>query len=230
MLPLHVEVVLFDGFDLLDVTAPYEVFQYGADVTGGALTVRLVSAEGPRDVPSGAGPTLRAEAALDPVRADVVVVPGAYGPVDDPEETGRDTIPVLLARTLDTRLPQLVAQALEDGTTTVATVCGGSLALAMAGLLTGRHAVTHHLGMVVLEATGVRPVAARVVDDGNLVSAGGVTSGLDLGLYLLERHLGARVARAVEDMFEYERRGTVWRSGGVDPVAVPSPAATEDAA
>jgi len=70
---------------------------------------------------------------------------------------------------------------------TVATVCGGSLVLALAGLIEGRRAVTHHLGMDTLDATGAIPVRARVVDDGDLVTAGGVTSGLDLGLYLLER-------------------------------------------
>jgi transcriptional regulator GlxA family with amidase domain len=90
----------------------------------------------------------------------------------------------------------------------------------MAGLLEGRHVVTHHLGMDVLSATGAIPIAARVVDDGDLVTAGGVTSGLDLGLYLLERLLGPRVARAVEELFEYERRGTVWRDAGLVVVPV----------
>ncbi len=75
---------------------------------------------------------------------------------------------------------------------TVATVCGGSLALAMAGLIEGRNAVTHMLGLDVLEATGVNVVRARVVDDGDLVTAGGVTSGLDLALHLLERSYGPR--------------------------------------
>ncbi len=87
----------------------------------------------------------------------------------------------------------------------------------MAGLLEGRHVVTHHLGMDVLDATGARAVDARVVDDGDLVSAGGVTSGLDLALYLLERELGSRIALAVEQLFAYERRGTVWRAGGREP-------------
>ncbi|MDT5364371.1 MAG: hypothetical protein QOC69_6133 [Mycobacterium sp.] len=93
---------------------------------------------------------------------------------------------------------------------TVATVCGGSLALAMAGLIDGRNAATQLLGMDVLEATGVNTVHVRVVDDGDLVTAGGVTSGLDLALHLLERSYGPRVAIEVEQLFEYERRGTVW--------------------
>lgn len=101
---------------------------------------------------------------------------------------------------------------------TVATVCGGALALAMAGLIEGRHASTHHLGMEVLEATGVHAVSARVVDDGDLVSSGAVTSGLDLALHLLERDFGARIALAVADLFGYERRGTVWSATGRTPV------------
>jgi transcriptional regulator GlxA family with amidase domain len=100
--------------------------------------------------------------------------------------------------------------AMANSDVTVATVCGGSLALAMAGLLEGRYAVTHVLGLDVLEATGVNIVHARVVDDGDLVTAGGVTSGLDLALHLIERSFGPRVAIAVEELFEYERRGTVW--------------------
>ena len=87
----------------------------------------------------------------------------------------------------------------------------------MAGLMEGRHAVTHHLGMDVLDATGVSAVPARVVDDGDLVTAGGVTSGLDLGLHLLDREFGPRVAHAVETLFAYERRGTVWRAAGHTP-------------
>lgn len=214
MPPLLAQVVLIDGFDLLDVVAPFEVLLAGGEAAGGALAVELVSAEGPREVVSGSGGVrLRATAALDPDRADIVVVPGVAGPVDDPDDVGLDTVPALLARTLDTPLPQLATRVLARPGATLAAACGGALALAMAGVLEGRSAVTHHLGMDVLEATGAVPVRARVVDDGNLVSAGGVTSGLDLGLYLLERHLGADVALAVEKLFEYERRGTVWRSG-----------------
>jgi transcriptional regulator GlxA family with amidase domain len=64
--------------------------------------------------------------------------------------------------------------------------------------------------MDVLEATGVSVVYARVVDDGDLVTAGGVTSGLDLALHLLDRTFGPGVALAVESLFAYERRGMVW--------------------
>jgi transcriptional regulator GlxA family with amidase domain len=71
-----------------------------------------------------------------------------------------------------------------------------------------------------LDATGVHAVRARVVDDGDLVSGAGVTSGLDLGLYLLERELGPRIAHAVETLFAHERRGTVWRAAGPAPATL----------
>jgi transcriptional regulator GlxA family with amidase domain len=213
--------VLFDGFDPFDVIAAYEVLWAGGTVASGALTVELVSAEGPRLVAGGSGLVLRATAPLDPNGADLVIVPGAAGPINQPEAGSEmATIPILLTRTLETDLPRLMGQALADPRVTVATVCGGSLALAMAGLLEGRHVVTHHMGMDVLSATGAIPIAARVVDDGDPITAAGVTSGLDRGLYLLDRLLGPQVALAVEDLFAYERRGTTWRNAGLAAVAM----------
>lgn len=219
---MHVQCVLFDGFDPLDVVAPYEVLHAGGVASGHAVSVELVSAEGPREVVSGTGGlTLRATAALDPGRPGVVLVPGASGRVGEPGEDPREdeTIPVLLGRTLTTPLPELLGKAMEHPEITLATVCGGSLVLAMAGLIEGRHATTHHLGVDLLDATGAHAVHARVVDDGDLVTGASVTSGLDLALYLLEREVGPRVAHAVEELFAHERRGVVWRAEGPSPAS-----------
>ena len=207
---VYAQIVLFDGFDPLDAIAPFEVLAAGSEAAGGDLQVELVSAEGPREVISGTlGMVLHATAQLDPAKPGFIVVPGASGPIDgDPDEV--DTIPVLLARFAESAAIPLLRKAMENPDVTVATVCGGSLALAMGGLLEGRNAVTHHLGVDLLEATGVTVVNARVVDDGDLVTSGAVTSGLDLALHLLDRTYGAKVALAVEDLFAYERRGTVW--------------------
>ncbi|MGC4996653.1 DJ-1/PfpI family protein [Streptomyces sp. DT195] len=228
---MHVQIVLFDGFDPLDVIAPYEVLYAGGSASGGAVTVELVSAEGAREVISGTGGlALRADGPLDLERADLLLVPGASGRVGEPgevpeEEAGAggwkqdEFIPVLLGRALSTPLPAFLERAMDDPRITVATVCGGSLVLAMAGLLEGRHATTHHLGLDMLDATGAHAVRARVVDDGDLITGAGVTSGLDLGLYLLEREVGPQVAHAVEELFSHERRGTVWRAQGPAPAA-----------
>jgi transcriptional regulator GlxA family with amidase domain len=210
------QIVLFDGFDLLDAIAPYEVLWAGGVAAAGALTVELVSLEGARQVPSGVGGvTLAASASIDLQRAKLLVLPGAAGPVGS---GGPDTIPMLLGRALETGLNEVLQKAIARPGLTVATVCGGSLLLGMAGLLQGRPAVTHHAAMEVLAATGANAIQARVVDDGDVITAGGVTSGFELGLHLLERELGPKIAHFVEEIFAYERRGTVWRNHGPEPL------------
>lgn len=214
------QFVLFDGFDPFDVVAPFEVFSAGRDALGGGLDIDLVTAEGPRTVVSGtSGMSLIATGRLDPSAPGYVVVPGASGPFDGDPDAGEETIPARLSRFAASDAAPGIGRALEEPAVTVATVCGGSLALAMAGLLEGRTATTHALAIDMLDATDATAVRARVVDDGDLVSAGGVTSGLDLGLHILERDFGPRIARTVEQLFEHERRGTAWRNTGRVPSA-----------
>lgn len=187
------QVVLFDGFDPLDVIGPYET------LTAAGVRAELVTAEGPREVPAGMNLlSLKATARLDP-DADIIVVPGAAALQED------ETI-ALLSKAAASLAPALTHQ------NTIATVCGGSLVLAMTGLIKGRNATTNHLGLHALESMGVNAVRARIVDDGNLVTAAGVSSGIDLGLYLVEREIGAQIALEVEALFAHERRGTAWRA------------------
>lgn len=210
---LRAQFVLFHGFDPLDVIAPFEVLTAGSDFLGGSLAVELVSAHGAGVVRSGSPQiTLTASAALDPEAPGYVLVPGAVGPVDGDPDAGDETIPALLSRFASSDAIPLIRRALDNPDITVAAFCGGSLALAMAGLLKGRTATTHALLIDMLDATGADTVRARVVDDGDLISGGGVTSGLDVALYVLERDFGSHAAHAVEELFEYERRGTTWKS------------------
>lgn len=212
---VHIQIVLFDGFDLLDAIAPYEVFTAAAMYTDEEITVELVTAEGNRLVKSGINDLMiPAGGKLDITSGGIILVPGASGPVNG---LGPDSVPTKLKRATETELSNMLKGALNNSDTLVSTVCGGSLILAMDGLLVGRHAVTHHMGMELLEATDAIPVHARIVDDGNLVTGGGVTSGIDVALYLIERELGPRIAHAVEQLFEYERRGTVWKAAGNEP-------------
>jgi transcriptional regulator GlxA family with amidase domain len=199
---IRAQVVLLDRFDPLDAVALHEMLCAGGTVSGGALTVQLVSPDGPGPVAAGSGGFfLRATGALDPARGDLVVIPGAAVPGID--------------------VPAQVLRALDAPHVTVAAVGDGSLLLAMAGLIQHRRVAAHHRSADLLVASGAVPVRARVVDDGDLVTASGLAAGLDLGLYLLERELGARVAHGVEEVFGYERRGTVWRREGVEPVLPP---------
>jgi transcriptional regulator GlxA family with amidase domain len=90
--------------------------------------------------------------------------------------------------------------------TRIASVCTGSMLLAEAGITEGRRAVTHADAIDELRESGAEVVDERVVDDGDLLSAGGVTSGLDLALHLVEGEFGKGVADRVATVIEYERR------------------------
>ncbi len=107
-------------------------------------------------------------------------------------------------------------RALYDAGTTVLSVCTGAMVLKRAGLLDGRPAVTHHSALADLRTSDAEVVEARVVDDGDLLTAGGVTAGIDAALWLVEREFGAEVAARTAETLEYERTDDVHEgpSGG----------------
>jgi transcriptional regulator GlxA family with amidase domain len=210
---MHAQFVLFDGVDPLDVIAPFEVLAAASDFVGDDLVIEMVSSgEAPRSFVSGTrGLQIAATSQLDTTLGGYVILPGASGLVEGDPDEGVETIPVILARVAQSSIIPPIAEALANPEITVVTVCGGGLILGMAGLIEGRTATTHALGLEVLEATGVHVSDARVVDDGDLISGGGVTNGLDVGLYLAEKIYGPEIAMKVERLFQFERRGTVWR-------------------
>jgi transcriptional regulator GlxA family with amidase domain len=192
-------VLVYDGMDDLDAFGPFEVLANAA--RGGAdLRVSLASARTVDEVTTSHGAVIRPHGAW--TRADLVVVPG--GGWNDRAERGA------WAEAERGELPELVRRARAAGAT-IASVCTGAGILAAAGVLDGRPASTHHAAREDLRARGIEIVDARVVDDGDVLSAGGVTSGIDLALHLVEREWGAELAAAVAREMEHERRGTVLR-------------------
>jgi transcriptional regulator GlxA family with amidase domain len=190
-------VLVYDGMDDLDAFGPFEVLANAAK--GGAdLRVLLVSARSVDAVTTSHGAVIRPHGAW--TGADLVVVPG--GGWNDRAEQGA------WGEAERGELPALVRRAYADGAT-IASVCTGAGILAAAGVLDGRPASTHHAAREDLRARGIDIVDARVVDDGDVLSAGGVTSGIDLALHLVEREWGAELATAVAAEMEHERRGTV---------------------
>ncbi|MFB7957943.1 DJ-1/PfpI family protein [Streptomyces sp. NPDC056045] len=201
--PLRVQVVMFDGVEELDFAAPYEVFSAAGFFTPRPVEVRYVSATGARRVTCAYGTVVRDIRPWAPDEADALVVPGGgYARRDSPgvwAEIDRGTLPRALA---DAPRPGL----------TVSALCTGVMLLSAAGLTKGRPCTTHHKAEPDLEEQGGLLRNARVVDDGDLVTAGGVTSGLELALWLVRRELGPDAATNLEAMLEYEARGTVWTS------------------
>lgn len=186
----RIDILLFDGFDEMDAIGPYEVFR------NAGLDARLVTVDGAATVTASHGLTLTPHGALAE-RPDAVLVPGGGWNDDAPQgaraEAARGAIPV--------RLRTLAAAGV-----TMTSVCTGAMLLAAAGITDGRPAVTHHGAIDDLRASGAIVHAdARVVDDGDLITAGGVTSGIDMALHLVEREQGRAAADAIAREMEHRR-------------------------
>ena len=201
---MRFQILIFEGFDELDAIAPYEVLQNAAQAKADAK-VELVTAEVAKDITAAHGLRLCPAGQLNlQRRPDVLIVPGG-GWIDRTAHGAR----VEAERGV---IPEMIKSLHESGTI-CASVCTGAMLLAAAGILKGRPATTNHGAIKDLEDLGARVINARVVDDGSIITAAGVTSGLDLGLWLVERFYGSKIAQQIEAQMEYERRGTVWRSG-----------------
>jgi transcriptional regulator GlxA family with amidase domain len=196
-------ILVFDGVDEIDAIGPFRVLQ-GAAGSGADLDVALVTVDGGDEVVGQHGLRMRVDGRLDE-RPDLLVVPGGGWAARSPRgawgEAARGVVPAA------------ISGAHRSGVT-VATVCTGAMLAAAAGIVAGRAVATHRAALAELREAGAEVIEARVVDDGDLVSSGGVTSGLDLALWLIERFWGPGMAAGVECGLEYERRGTVWRRAG----------------
>jgi transcriptional regulator GlxA family with amidase domain len=198
--PLRVQVLLFDGVEEQDFVAPVEVLGLAGRMSGGALTTSLVTTGRPGTVTCTYGTKVQVAGSWAPDKADVLVVPG--GGYND--KTGPGVNRLAADQGFLRRLAAV--DALRVG------ICTGTMVLSAAGSTKGRNATTHTGAKADLAAQGANVVNARVVDDGDLITGGGITSGLDVSLWLVERFLGAKLTQRVETVLEYERRGTVWRA------------------
>ncbi len=197
---MKIQILVFDGFDELDAIAPFEVFQMAKDL-GAELQAELVTLGTSKEVTAAHGLRVSSIGRLDE-SSDIFLIPGGGWVSRAPNGAW--------AEAQKGKVPEVVAKLHRSGKT-IATVCTGAMLVARGGLLRGRNAITHHQAIEDLRASGAKVINARVVDDGELVTAGGVTSGLDLALWLIERYFGSDSALAVEQRLEYQRRGTVWR-------------------
>jgi transcriptional regulator GlxA family with amidase domain len=181
---MNIAILLYDKFTALDAIGPYEVL---SRLPG--ASVAFVAAE-PGAVRTDNGMlTLLAARSLDDVRQpEVVLVPGGPGEV--------------AARAGGAALDWLRDADRTSAWTT--SVCTGSLILAAAGLLDGRRATTHWLAFDELRRLGADPVDERVVFDGKLVTAAGVSAGIDMALALAAEIAGDAVAQAIQLGIEYD--------------------------
>lgn len=180
---------MFDGLAALDIVGPYEVLaslgpnglNAGYRIVWLAETLDAVTAHQGLtilpDVPFSQAPKL-----------DVLVVPGGPGQAAQMENLK-----------FMSYLTEAAAEA-----DWVCSVCTGSLLLAKAGLLTGKQATTHWMAMAELEELSAIAVKRRVIKQGNIITAAGVSAGIDMALTLVSELAGPTAAQVIQLNIEYD--------------------------
>ena len=181
---MNIAIPIFDQITALDAVGPYEVL---SRLPG--ATVQFIAREpGPKRTENGML-ALSADATLDEVpEPDVIVVPGGFG---------------TRALMHDETVLAWVRRAHQSSQWTTS-VCTGSLVLAAAGVLDGLEATTHWLELDALRPFGATPVQRRVVEQGKVITAAGVSSGIDMALALAAKIAGAEIAQAIQLGIEYD--------------------------
>eukprot|EP01127_Copromyxa_protea_P019380 TRINITY_DN6269_c0_g1_i2.p1 TRINITY_DN6269_c0_g1~~TRINITY_DN6269_c0_g1_i2.p1 ORF type:complete len:235 (+),score=40.86 TRINITY_DN6269_c0_g1_i2:94-705(+) len=190
----------------MDAVGPMEVFR-AAITLGAPLVCRLCTKSPVKVVKGSYGLLFQPDTVFVPGEADIVVVPGGgwanRNPVMGSWAEFQDGTLIELLREA-ARVAEVKAQ--ENQVVVFAGVCTGTMLLAHAGIVGNRRSTTHHRAFRDLEETGAILVQERVVDVGGiptLVTAGGVTSGLDLALYIVRKYFSEEVAEKVAQRLEY---------------------------
>jgi len=180
---MKISILLFEKMAAQDAVGPYEAFRCvpGWEVEFVGRGVGEVRCEG------GLGLSVDRELA-DATECDLVLVPGGRGS----ESVAGDAAVLEWLRQVD------------EGTRWTTSVCTGTEILGAAGLLQGRRATSNWLFLDRLPEYGAEPVGGRWVEDGKLITAAGVTAGIDMALHLIGREAGPEVAQAVQLGIEYD--------------------------
>lgn len=181
---MQIAFVLYPRFTALDIVGPFQTL---AEVPG--VDAFFVAAEAGPVVDHTGRLSLVATRSFDEVTApEVVVVPGGTA---DREADGDDPVVRWLRRVHPT-------------TTWTTSVCTGSIFLALAGILDGVDATCHWASYDHLAGLGAHPTAERVVRRGKVITAAGVSSGIDMGLTLAAELAGEDTAKAIQLAIEYD--------------------------
>jgi putative intracellular protease/amidase len=182
---MDIAIPLFDRFTALDAIGPYEVL---SRIPGATVHFLAVKDTGPQTTETGML-TVNADRPLsDLPHPDVVVVPGGYGTRD------------LLGH--EPMLDWL--RAAHETSRYTTSVCTGALLLGAAGILEGLEATTYWTERETLRQFGATPTAQRVVEQGKVITAAGVSSGIDMALTLTARLTSDEVAQAIQLGIEYD--------------------------
>ncbi len=189
---MRIDTLIFDGFDEMDLLGVFEPLRMAG------YEVRLQSLHRQNVVVGAYGLKIVPDGEIDTTdKVDLLIVPGGGWITRSPQGAWSEAQKGLI---LD------VLKQFHQAGTTLATVCTGSLLLGKAGLLQGRKATTNHAAISELVELGAIYQPQRVVDDGDIVTAAGITSSIDLGVYLVERIGSRQLADQILERLEFERR------------------------
>lgn len=177
-------ILIFDGITALDAVGPYEVLRS----VPGWRTEFVAKSAGEVRTEDGSLGLIADRPLAEATDPDIILVPGGHGN----RVLLRDEEVLSWLREVDAR------------TTWTTSVCTGSLLLGAAGLLEGRRATGHWMSLDPLREFGAEPVVGRFVEDGKVITAAGVSAGIDMALYLVGREAGPKVAEAVQLGIEYD--------------------------
>jgi transcriptional regulator GlxA family with amidase domain len=181
---VNIAIPIFDRLTALDAVGPYEVL---SRIPG--ATVHFIAAEpGPKRTETRMLALVADESLDDLPEPEVIVFPGGYGT--------RELMD-------DANIIAWLKHAHEHSEYTTS-VCTGSLVLGAAGILDGLEATTHWMALDRLAELGAKPVSRRVVEQGKVITAAGVSSGIDMALTLVHRMHGPELAQAIQLGIEYD--------------------------
>ncbi len=181
---MDIAILLYDRLTALDAIGPYEVL---SRLPGARVTFVAVE-PGPVTTDNGMLTLLAETSIAELPNPEIVLVPG--GPGEVATRAGGPALEWL--------------RAAHESSSWTTSVCTGSLVLAAAGLLQGKRATSHWLALDQLRELGAEPVEERVVFDGKIVTAAGVSAGIDMALSLAAKVAGEKVAQAIQLGIEYD--------------------------
>jgi len=181
---MNIAILLYPDMTALDAIGPYEVLARLPE----ARVQFVAEQRGPVKTDTGFLGLLADYAISEITQADILLVPGGPG-----DEAVRNN-----AKLLDW------VREIHTNTRFTTSVCSGSLILGAAGLLKGLRATTHWTRLEVLREFGAEPTEERVVEQGKVVTAAGVSSGIDMGLRLAQKISGDDIAQAIQLGLEYD--------------------------
>ena len=182
---MNIVIYLYNGLTVLDAVGPYEVLSRLPDAN-----VRFVAREKGLIVSDTHFLKLVAEYDISEIQsADILVIPGS--------------VIGFIRESKDASVLNWIQQ-IHQTTTWTTSVCSGSVILATAGILNGKKATSHWGTLAMLSDYGAIPTSERYIQEGKIITAQGVSAGIDMALFLVSQIVGVEKAKAYQLFIEYD--------------------------